>query len=146
MPSNNQSDEEMDNKEKIVVPSESAKNLDPTKPIDYWLFILIGIGICFLNMRFNQFLYTHADEMVQIFSYLIIIFVAMVPGIGIGIWKRPRGYAYLWGYIIGGILEGIIGDLYIGLYTAFVSLMLFLIPYMVFNRWKSVSKVKLTSD
>lgn len=143
--SSGQNDKDKENPSgKVIIPEESSKNLEPTKAIDYWLFILIGVGSCFLNMRLNEYLSLNSSELVQILSYLIIIFIAMIPGIVLGIWKRPRGYAYLWGYIIGGIIEVFIGDVYIGLYTAFVSLMLFLIPYMVFNRWKSVSKVNIS--
>ncbi|MBD3353926.1 MAG: hypothetical protein GF364_20760 [Candidatus Lokiarchaeota archaeon] len=128
---------------KALIPKEQDNNLNPTKPIDYWLFITIGVAVSQGNMILNEYINETSNyTYIQAISYLIIIFIAMVPGIVLGIWKRPRGYGYLFGYVIGGFIEVVVGDTYIGIYTAFVSFMLIIIPHLIFKHWRSVSKVK----
>lgn len=128
---------------KEFIPELQEKKLSKTKPMDYIGSILIGVGICFGNMRLNDYINTESNNYyLQIFSYLFIIGFALLPAIFFSVWKRPRGYGYLIGYILGGLLEAISGDVYIGFYTSFVSLMLLIIPHLAFKRYRSVSKIK----
>lgn len=137
--SNNSGDESV----KEFIPELQEKKLSKTKPMDYIISILIGGGVCFGNMRLNDYINTESNNYyLQIFSYLFIIGFALIPAIFFSVWKRPRGYGYLIGYIIGGLVEAVIGDTYIGFYTSFVSLMLLIIPHLAFKRYRSISKIK----
>ncbi|MHA1339059.1 MAG: hypothetical protein ACTSRZ_03600 [Promethearchaeota archaeon] len=125
----------------VIIPKEREKESEPANFKDYAIYFIIGMFLCYFNMRLNEYLNENFPFIIQILSYLIIIGIAMIPGIIFGILKRVRGYSYLFGFMAGGLQEAIFGDVYIGLYTAFVSLMLFLIPYLIFKLWRSVSKV-----
>jgi len=127
--------------EYIIIPQEREKKTSPIKLTDYYIYFLIGLILCFLNMKLNKYLNENYLFMIQIFSYLIIIGFALVFGIIFGILKRIRGYSYLCGFMVGGLIYAILEDLYIGLYTFFVSFMLFLIPYLIFKLWRKISKI-----
>jgi hypothetical protein len=138
-----QSKDQIKSGQNEFIPVLQEKKLAPTTPIDYIGSILIGVGVCFGNMRLNDYLNTESTNYyLQIFSYLFIIGFALIPAIFFSIWKRPRGYGYLIGYIIGGVIEVIIGDSYIGWYTSFVSFMLLIIPHLAFKRYRAISKIK----
>jgi hypothetical protein len=132
-----------ESREKEFIPELQEKKLAPSKPIDYIGSILIGMTVCFGDMRLNDYINeTSGNYYFQIFSYLFIIGFALIPAIFFSISKRPRGYGYLIGYILGGFVEVAMGNSYIGYYTSFVSLMLLIIPNLAFKRYRSVSKIK----
>ncbi len=139
---------EKNNKGKIFIPSEQEKLLEPSVPKDYWLYILIGLTVCSINIFINRYIvdtYTSGDNWeVTLPGYLIIIFLIVFPTVIIGTIKRPRGYGYVFGYILGGLIEVIRpeGAQYIGFYTIWVSVMLLIIIYGGYYIWRSVSKVK----
>lgn len=125
-----------------LIPKEQEKKLKPAKPIDYWLFALIGIAVCAFNVWIT--INTRDEQnMWWIWSYLIIIFLVLIPDIIFAVSKRARGYGYIIGYLIGGAYELIFGDPFIGGYFIVVTIFLFLIVYLIFWKvWRSFSKFK----
>ncbi|MHA1821336.1 MAG: hypothetical protein ACTSU2_08285 [Promethearchaeota archaeon] len=134
-----------DNKEvEVITPEMQEQKLAPPKPIDYWLFILIGLVISLIQIYYTKRL-EHAPGMWWIWRYLIIIFTVMIPAIYVSVLKRIRGYTYIVGYLLGGLIELLFGDPFIGGYNIVVTLFLFLIIYLIFWKvWRSVAKVKIT--
>lgn len=127
---------------KIIIPKMRESGIKPANPADYIIFIIIGTIISLINIKI---IYLKRDEPGpwEIWSYLIIIFMVMIPGIFISLTKRPRGYAYHIGYAVGGLIEVITGDFFIGGYVIIVDFFLFTIEYLIFFKiWRAFSKLK----
>ena len=135
--------------ERVIVPSEQEKNLKPGKPIDYILYIIIGTIISLINM----FITAESKRVVPgdnwedfLWGYLLVVVLVLVGGIVFGVMKRSRGYGYMIGYIVGGLIELVRpgGDEIIAIYTIFASLMLFLSIVLCFRYWRKFSAFKFT--
>ena len=104
------------------------------------IFIVIGFICSWINMLiiFNS---------MQVAAYLSIIFTVMIPGIIIAVKNRYWGYGYMFGFLIAGIPFWIIIDPFIGGYTFFTSLFLFIIMWLVFwKTWRSLGSIKSTIE
>ena len=117
----------------------SAKE-DEEQKIDYHfaIFLIIGFVVSMLNM----YVITIYIEIVM--SYLVIIFLFMIPGIVIALKVRIWGYGYMLGFTVAGIPGIFLYDMFIGSYTVFVSVSLFIILYLIFwKTWRSISGIKV---
>ncbi|TFF96268.1 MAG: hypothetical protein EU544_00975 [Promethearchaeota archaeon] len=103
-------------------------------------FMIIG-GVCsWINMLVIL-------NSMQIIAYLSIIFTTIIPGVIIAYKNRYWGYGYMIGFALAGIpfsfLEPPYGDLFIGWYTFFTALFIFIILWLIFwKAWRSLSGIK----
>ena len=103
--------------------------------IKFRWFIIIGFIVSWVNMLLIL-------NVMEIWAYLSIIFVVMIPGIIIAVKNRYWGYGYVFGFTIAGIPFLTI-DLFIGGYTFAVSLFLFIIMWLVFwKTWRTLSGIR----
>ncbi len=80
----------------------------------------------------------------EVWAYLLIIFLIIIPAIIIGLRLRIWSYGYMIGYSTAGILGIFIYDLFIGAYTVAVSIFIFVILWLIFFKtWRSISKIKV---
>ncbi len=104
------------------------------------LFGLLGFIIAWINMIIIL-------ESMQVWSYLSIIFTTSVPGILISLKNRYWGYSYMGGFSASGIPFSIIVDLFIGGYTFFTSIFIFVIMWLIFwKTWRSLSKLSMKGE
>ena len=101
------------------------------------LFFIIGFVVSNINM------YIILLSM-EVWAYLLIIFLIIIPAIIIGLRLRIWSYGYMIGYSTAGILGIFIYDLFIGAYTVVVSIFIFTILWLIFFKtWRSISKIKV---
>jgi len=153
---NNHADDEID-------PRLQDKKMKPTYHYDWWGYILIGLFLSLFNVWISWYMYfctedpgcvncfwdpnavQAGDTGVGIWSFFIVPFLFLIPAIIFSNMKRARGYGYVIGYVTGGLI-GIIWDPFIGIYTATVAGILFLIVYFIFWKiWRSFTKFTYNS-
>ena len=140
-----------------VDPRDRDKNAKPVYPYDWLLFIVIGILLGAFNVWLNWYMYfctaevcesfiwdpnvTANDSRLGYWGFFIVPFLFTIPAIIISNTKRVRGYAFVIGYMTGGLI-GMIWNPYLGIYNACVAGILFLIMYFIFWKiWRSVTKL-----
>jgi len=80
----------------------------------------------------------------EVWAYLLIIFLTIIPTVLIGLKLRIWAYGYLIGYAIAGFFGIFIFDIFIGAYTIAVSALIFIILWLIFFKtWRSISKIKV---
>ncbi|MHA1730192.1 MAG: hypothetical protein ACTSWY_15895 [Promethearchaeota archaeon] len=126
---------------RTLIPKDQEGKMKPTKPIDYWLYIIIGILISLVNIWINLIVRESPIVVLHLWSYFFIIFLVVIPALIFGNFKRPRGYGFIIGYIIGGLVEIITDNVFIGGYTIFVSGTLFIVILLVFRIWRNFDKM-----
>ena len=103
-----------------------------------FIFAIVGGIISWLNMLLIL-------NYMEVWAYLSIIFVSSVPGVIIAYKNRYWGYGFMLGFAIAGIPFSFILDLFIGWYTFFTALFIFIIMWLLFWRaWRSLSSIKIT--
>jgi hypothetical protein len=108
--------------------------------LDIWTFLWTAVGMIssWINM-------VYIDNSMQIPAYLSIIFTTIIPGIIIALINRYWGYGYLIGFALAGIPFSFIRDLFIGWYTFFTALFIFIILWLIFwKAWRSLSGITTT--
>lgn len=79
----------------------------------------------------------------EIWAYLLIIFLIIIPGVAIGLVVRRYGYAYILGFLAGGFVGVFTIDAYIGWTSFFSALFIFLIIWLIFWKiWRSIASVQ----
>jgi hypothetical protein len=126
----------------------SNKKEEPELTLDVWTFIcgIIGLIISWINMviMYEIQINPRSAEIVKIFAYLSIIFTTSIPCIAIGLKNRLWGYGYIIGFAVAGIPFSVIIDLFIGWYTFFTSLFIFIIMWLIFWKgWRSLSSIQV---
>ena len=128
-------------------PKEQEAKLEPTKPIDIILYGAIGIVISLINIWIN--LIEWVNPVLLLWSYFYIIFLLVIPSLIFGNFKRSRGHAYIFGYIISGLIVFIVGLIssnnewiFVGGYTVVVAFALLSIILLIFKIWQSFDKMK----
>ncbi|MFX0023180.1 MAG: hypothetical protein ACFE9S_12710 [Candidatus Hermodarchaeota archaeon] len=114
---------------------------EPEFKIDFItiIWIIVGLIVSWVNMII-------ISESMEIWSYLTIIFTTIIPTLIIGLKNRFWGYGYLFGFAIAGIPFVFIVDPFIGGYTFFTSLFIFIILWLIFwKAWRSLSSIKQTT-
>jgi len=142
---------------------ERDKDQKPVFHYDWWGYILIGIIIAVFNVWINWYMYfctgssgcatwywdpnvSANDSRLGYWGFFIVPFLFTVPAIIFSNMKRVRGYAYVIGYIAGGLI-GMIWSPYLGIYTSSVAGILFLIIYFIFWKiWRSFTKFTVNED
>ncbi len=105
------------------------------------LFLVFYCIIGFVVSNINMYIIVLSME---VWAYLLIIFLIIIPAIIIGLRLRIWSYGYMIGYSTAGILGIFIYDLFIGFYTAVVTILLFMILWLIFFKtWRSISKIKV---
>ncbi len=100
------------------------------------LFFVIGLIASWINMSF-------ISVSMEVSAYLTVIFTVMVFGCIIAYLNRYWGYGYMCGFTIAGIPYALWVDLFVGGYTFFTSLFIFVILWLVFwKAWRSISSIK----
>ncbi|MBN2155937.1 MAG: hypothetical protein JW776_07835 [Candidatus Lokiarchaeota archaeon] len=149
-----------DHSDSEINPREQDKKMKPTYHYDWWGYILIGIVLSVFNVWISWYMYfctgyescdscfwdpsavQAGDSTIGIWSFFIVPFLFLIPAIIFSNMKRTRGYAYVIGYVTGGLI-GIVWDPFIGIYTSSVAAILFFIVYFIFWRiWRSFTKFK----
>ena len=136
---------------------ERDAQMKPVYHYDWWGYILIGIIISVFNVWLNWYMYfctgssecefwlwdatvSANDSRLGYWGFFIVPFLFTIPAIIFSNMKRTRGYAFVIGYMIGGLI-GMIWNAYLGLYTAIVAGLLFLILYFIFWKiWRAFTK------
>ncbi|MFO8020543.1 MAG: hypothetical protein R6U96_18115 [Promethearchaeia archaeon] len=125
--------------------SKSPKNElgkdDEDLQLDVWtaLWTIIGGIASWINMLY-------IENSMEIPAYLSIIFTTIIPGVIIALINRYWGYGYLTGFALAGIPFSFIIDLFIGWYTFFTALFIFIILWLIFwKAWRSLSGIKTSS-
>lgn len=104
------------------------------------IWIIVGFIASWVNMLMIL-------ELMEIWSYLTIIFTTIVPTVIIGLKNRYWGYGYLFGFSIAGVPFLFIVDLFIGGYTFATSLFIFIILWLIFwKAWRSLSSIKQVKE
>lgn len=114
--------------------------------IGTFICVIIGIIISWINMWIMNEIQINprSAELLKIFAYLSIIFTTSIPCIVIGLKNRLWGYGYIIGFAGAGIPFFLIVDLFIGLYTFFTSLFIFIIMWLIFWKgWRSLSSIEI---
>lgn len=116
--------------------------------LDIGTFIcsFIGLIVSWINMWIMNEIQINprSAELLKIFAYLSIIFTTSIPCIVIGLKNRLWGYGYIIGFAGAGIPFFLIVDLFIGLYTFFTSLFIFIIMWLIFWKgWRSLSSIEI---
>lgn len=148
--------------EEVVDPRDRDQKMKPTYHYDWWGYILIGIAIAVFNVWLNWYMYfctgssgcetifwdpsvSANDSRLGYWGFFIVPFLFVIPAIIFSNMKRNRGYAYVIGYVVGGLI-GMIWNPYLGIYTASVAAILFMIIYFIFWKiWRSFTKVSYSS-
>ncbi|GAB4306447.1 MAG: hypothetical protein Kow0069_03200 [Promethearchaeota archaeon] len=114
----------------------------PAAPIDSRAlgFALLGFLVSMLDQWVIQ-------GSMEVWAYLLIIFLIIIPGVGVGLVRRVDGYAYVLGFLVGGLMGAFTIDPFIG-WTTFVSAaLIFTIIWLVFWRiWRSIAWVRVGED
>lgn len=108
--------------------------------LDIWTFLWTAVGMIssWINM-------VYIDNSMRIPAYLSIIFTTIIPGIIIALINRYWGYGYLIGFALAGIPFSFVRDLFIGWYTFFTALFIFIILWLIFwKAWRSLSGITTT--
>lgn len=126
----------------------SNKEEEPELKLDLWTFIcgIIGLIISWMNMviMYEIQINPRSAEIVKIVAYLSIIFTTSIPCIAIGLKNRLWGYGYIIGFAVSGVPFSVIIDLFIGWYTFFTSLFIFIIMWLIFWKgWRSLSSIQV---
>ncbi len=81
---------------------------------------------------------------IKVWAYLIIIFLIIIPAVLVGYFlDRENGYAYIFGYIIGGLVGMFTIDLFIGGTSFFSALLIFIVIYLIFWKiWRTIDRVR----
>ncbi|MGV9173668.1 MAG: hypothetical protein ACOC44_08125 [Promethearchaeia archaeon] len=121
--------------------AKNAKNKvgknDDYPQLDVWsvLWTVIGGISSWINMLY-------IESSMQIPAYLSIIFTTIIPGVIIALFNRYWGYGYLIGFSLAGIPFSLIIDLFIGWYTFFTAVFIFIILWLIFwKAWRSLSGI-----
>jgi len=105
------------------------------------LFLVFYCIIGFVVSNINMYIIVLSME---VWAYLLIIFLIIIPAIIIGLRLRIWSYGYMIGYSTAGILGIFIYDPFIGSYTTVVSIFIFIILWLIFFKtWRSISKIKV---
>ena len=117
--------------------------------IDIVTFVLsiIGFSIAWINMYLMTITPKLGSEILNttVLAYLSIIFTTSIPCVAIGIKNRIWAYGYIIGFAGAGIPFAFI-EIFIGLYTFSVTLLIFTIMYLIFwKAWRSLSSIKTIS-
>ena len=109
------------------------------------IFILIGLATSWINMLIIlDFQLNASSAQLKINAYLSVIFTTIVPGIGIALKNRFWGYGYMIGFAIAGLPFMFVMDLFIGGYTFFTALFIFIILWLIFwKAWRSLGSIKM---
>jgi hypothetical protein len=104
----------------------------------------LGGACSWINMLIIHHYQVHAiSEQVKIYAYLSIIFTTIIPGVAIAYKNRYWGYGYMIGFAAAGLPFMIFGDPFIGGYTFFTALFIFIILWLIFwKAWRSLSGIK----
>lgn len=104
-------------------------------------FLVFYCIIGFVVSNINMYIIVLSME---VWAYLLIIFLIIIPAIIIGLRLRIWAYGYMLGFTTAGILGIFLYDLFIGAYTAVVSIFIFIILWLIFFKtWRSISKIKV---
>ncbi|MFX1457176.1 MAG: hypothetical protein ACFFDB_17500 [Promethearchaeota archaeon] len=120
----------------------------PEPEFKFGIGTVVWVVIGFLVSWGNMFVILNS---MQIWSYLTVIFTTIIPGVIVGLKDRYWGYGYMGGFAIAGIpfsfLNPPYGDLFIGWYTFFTALFIFLIILLIFwTGWRSISSIKRVEE
>lgn len=117
----------------------SESNIDNKLRNNFFLVLFFIIGFVVSNINMYIILLS-----MEVWAYLLIIFLIIIPAIIIGLRLRIWSYGYMIGYSTAGILGIFIYDLFIGAYTVVVSIFIFTILWLIFFKtWRSISKIKV---
>ena len=121
---------------------QTVGRLEPEFKIDFVtiIWIIVGFIVSWVNMLI-------ISELMEIWSYLTIIFTTIIPTVIIGLRNRYWGYGYLFGFTIAGVPFLFLVDLFIGGYTFATSLFIFIILWLIFwKAWRSLSSIKQVKE
>ncbi|NHJ24440.1 MAG: hypothetical protein EAX89_07695 [Candidatus Lokiarchaeota archaeon] len=114
---------------------------EPEFKIDIFTFLFAAIG--FVISWVNMILIFNASPEYEILAFLSIILTTMIPGVIIAIKNRYWGYGYLIGFCIAGIPFSLMIDGFIGGYTFFTTIFIFIILWLIFwKTWRTLSAIK----
>lgn len=114
---------------------------EPEFKIDIFTFLFAVIG--FVISWVNMILIFNASPEYEILAFLSIILTTMIPGVIIAIKNRYWGYGYLIGFCIAGIPFSLMIDGFIGGYTFFTTIFIFIILWLIFwKTWRTLSAIK----
>ncbi len=114
---------------------------EPEFKIDIFTFLFAGIG--FVISWVNMILIFNASPEYEILAFLSIILTTMIPGVIIAVKNRYWGYGYLIGFCIAGIPFSLMIDGFIGGYTFFTTIFIFIILWLIFwKTWRTLSAIK----
>lgn len=117
----------------------SESNIGNKLRNDFFLVLFFIIGFVVSNINMYIILLS-----MEVWAYLLIIFLIIIPAIIIGLRLRIWSYGYMIGYSTAGILGIFLYDLFIGAYTVAVSIFIFIILWLIFFKtWRSISKIKV---
>ena len=117
------------------------ENEDLKLKIDIGTILCVIIGICI--SWGNMLLILNAPNSIEVLAYLSIILTTMIPGIIIALKNRYWGYSYLIGFAFAGIPFMFMLDLFIGGYTFFTTLFIFIILWLIFwKAWRALGSIK----
>jgi hypothetical protein len=114
---------------------------EPEFKVNLYTFIFVVIG--FLASWANMILILYSSPEYEVLAFLSIILTTMVPGIIIAVKNRYCGYGYLIGFSLAGIPFSFIIDGFIGGYTFFTTIFIFIILWLIFwKTWRTLSAIK----
>ncbi len=109
-----------------------------------FVFSIIGFSVAWINMYLMTITPKMGSEIwnTTVLAYLSIIFTTTIPCIIIGLKNRIWAYGYVIGFAGAGIPFAF-NEIFIGLYTFSVTLLIFAIMYLIFwKAWRSLSSIK----
>ena len=119
----------------------SVRNSEPEFKVDYktMLWACAGFVISWLNM----ILILNSPQEIEVLAFLSIILTTFIPAIIISLKDRYWGYAYMITFAIAGLIFMILMDPFIGGYTFFTSIFIFIIMLLIFwKTWRTLSSIK----
>lgn len=125
--------------------NQTVGRKDPDLKFDIWsvLFAIIGGVVAWINML----LIYNSPPVFEVLAFLSIILTTIPPGVLIALKNRYWGYGYLLGFSIAGIPFWIFVDPFIGGYTCFTTLSIFVILWLIFwKTWRSLSSIKVVKE
>ena len=113
---------------------------EPEFKVDFWTFVFVFIG--FLISWGNMMFILESPPEIEVYAFLSVILTTIVPGIIIALKHRFWGYGYLIGFSVAGV-PFVFMDPFIGSYTFFSTIFIFVIMLLVFWRaWRTISSIK----
>lgn len=120
---------------------QSIRSSEPDFKVDYKTLLWSFVG--FVISWFNMIIINDSPRSVEVLAFLSIILTTFIPAIIISLKNRYWGYGYMIGFSIAGIFFMILMDPFIGGYTFFTALFIFIIMLLIFwKTWRTLSAIK----